>query len=308
MTGDWAGPSDGELVRAARAGDLRALGPVLEGHRAGMRAVAVALLGYGPAAEDAVQDAMVTALSAVDSLREADAVGAWLRAIVRNNCRMQLRGRHPWIQLEADLVGTATLEDLLDRHATRDWVWSAIGRLTEPLQVVLLLRHFGPRHTYADIATICGIPIGTVRSRLSEARRLLIDALRTEATAAYADSGALVEERREGLVALLHGAELARPLSRPIAELTLPDMVMAGWWGQVPHARWLFDHILRSDAEAGVREHVAEVLASTAVTVMECDLVSPPWDPTHCPPSVLWVIQMHDERIRSIRLHHPVPA
>ncbi len=304
-----AGPTDGELVRAARAGDVCALGLVLERHRAGMRAVAVGMLGYGPAAEDAVQDAMVTALSSsLDSLRDVNAVGAWLRAIVRNNCRMQLRAQRPSVPLEADTIVTESLDSLLDRHLTNDWVWSAIGRLSEPLQLVLVLRHFGPRHSYADIASICGIPIGTVRSRLSEARRLLVEALRTQATAVQLDSETLAKERQEGLQALLRDAELAHPLSRSISELTHPDLVMAGWWGQIPHARWLFDYILRSDAEAGVREHVAEVVASTGVTVMECDLLSPPWDPAHCPPSVLWVVQMRDERVHSIRLHHPAPA
>ena len=303
------GPTDGELVRLARAGDMRALGLVLQRHRAGMRAVAIGMLGYGPAAEDAVQDAMVAALSSsLGSLRDVNAVGAWLRAIVRNNCRMQLRTRRPSVPLEADTIVTESLDSLLDRQLTNDWVWSAISRLSEPLQLVLVLRHFGARHSYADIAAICGIPIGTVRSRLSEARRLLVDALQAESAAVQLDSGALVRERREGLQALLRDAELAHPLSRSISELTYPDLVVAGWWGQVPHARWLFDYILRSDAEAGVHEHVAEVVASTGVTVMECDLLSPPWDPTHCPPSVLWVIQMRDERVHSIRLHHPVAA
>jgi RNA polymerase sigma-70 factor (ECF subfamily) len=54
------------------------------------------------------------------------------------------------------------------------------------------------------------------------------------------------------------------------------------------------------DAEAGVRERVVDVSASTRFTVMDCELVSPPWDPTHCPPAVLWVVRMQAERIAGV--------
>ena len=67
-------------------------------------------------------------------------------------------------------------------------------------------------------------------------------------------------------------------------------------------------HILRSDTEVGVRERVVDVVASRRFTVMENELISPPWDPTHCPPSVLWLVSMREGRIERIRMHHPVPA
>lgn len=54
--------TDAELVGLARSGDASCLGLLFERHMADMRAVAVALLGYGPDADDAVQDATVAAL------------------------------------------------------------------------------------------------------------------------------------------------------------------------------------------------------------------------------------------------------
>jgi RNA polymerase sigma-70 factor (ECF subfamily) len=110
------------------------------------------------------------------------------------------------------------------------------------------------------------------------------------------------------LRSLLEAAASGVGLAGAVAGLTRPDVVLAGWWGSVPVARGLLAHILRSDAEDGVRVRVVEVLASARYTVMECELVSPPWHPTHCPPSVLWVVGMRDERIDRIRLYHPLPA
>lgn len=84
-------PTDEELTRRAQAGETAALGLLLARHQAPMRAVALSLLGYGPDAEDAVQDAALTALRRIGDVRDPSAVGAWLRAIVRNASRTRLR-------------------------------------------------------------------------------------------------------------------------------------------------------------------------------------------------------------------------
>ncbi|WP_324611785.1 RNA polymerase sigma factor [Streptomyces sp. WM6368] len=56
-----------------------------------MRAVALSLLGHGPDVDDVVQDAALTSPNRIGDVRDPAAVGAWLRAIVRNGCRMRLR-------------------------------------------------------------------------------------------------------------------------------------------------------------------------------------------------------------------------
>jgi RNA polymerase sigma-70 factor (ECF subfamily) len=278
-----------------------------------MRAVAVGLLGYGPGAEDAVQDGMLTALHRLDDLREPAAVGPWLRAVVRNVCRMQLRAGRPTAPLDEVAerwvaAGAAAVEESLDRHALRDWVCHAVGQLSEPLQLVVLLRHFGRRHSYAEIAEVCGIPIGTVRSRLNEARRRLAGALVAQAEAAHPDVGVLERRRCAVLRHMLAASGDRGDLTAVVEDLAAPSMTMAGWWGTASDGRDLLVHILSSDSEAGVRERVVDVAASTDWTVVECELISPPWDPTHCPPGVLWLIHVSDDRIDGIRLHHPVPA
>lgn len=83
--------ADAELIGAARNGDAAALGALIERHRPGMRAVALAMLGWGPDADDAVQDAILIALSRLGDLRDPAAAGPWLRTITRNAARMRLR-------------------------------------------------------------------------------------------------------------------------------------------------------------------------------------------------------------------------
>jgi len=149
-------PGDAELVAAARSGDAASFGALLERHRAGMRAVALSLLGWGPDAEDVVQDAMLVALQRLGGLRDPAAVGPWLKAITRNAARMRLRSANdetPLGEQAQDVVSRApTPQEILDDHALRDWVWSALETLSEPLQVAVLLRYFTQVGSYGQIA------------------------------------------------------------------------------------------------------------------------------------------------------------
>jgi RNA polymerase sigma-70 factor (ECF subfamily) len=78
---------DADLVRAARSGDIAALGALLERYRAQMMAVAVSLLGNHPDTEDVVQDACIQALRRIGDVRDPAGVRGWLIAIVANGCR-----------------------------------------------------------------------------------------------------------------------------------------------------------------------------------------------------------------------------
>ncbi|MET7863559.1 RNA polymerase sigma factor [Micromonospora taraxaci] len=301
---------DAELVALAQAGDAAALGVLLAGHEAEMRAVAVSILGYGPDAEDAVQDAMVVALRRIGEVRDPAAVGAWLRAIVRNNSRMALRGPRAvpvaepeWFARPAD---TPTPEEALDRGAMRDWVWHAIGQLSEPDRLVTLLRYFSDASSYEQIAAVCGIPVGTVRSRLSHARRALSDGLRTAASAAHADVTAASESRwREGrdMIATAMAGDFDRVVRDswwPDAEMVVPGGLRAG--------RDLAVEGMNCDLAAGVRQRLRNVVSSGDVLLWETDLISPPDDPEHCPPSALWLQVLREGRVRQLTLFHPVPA
>ncbi|MFI7128682.1 RNA polymerase sigma factor [Nonomuraea sp. NPDC050153] len=77
-----AAADDVMLTRAAQAGDVAALGLPLERHRAGMRAVALSILGPGPDVDVVMQDAMLIALRRIGDVRDPRAVGPWLRMIV----------------------------------------------------------------------------------------------------------------------------------------------------------------------------------------------------------------------------------
>ncbi|WP_329538387.1 sigma-70 family RNA polymerase sigma factor (plasmid) [Streptomyces sp. NBC_01450] len=302
-------PSDGELVRAAQAGEAGCLGLLLDRHRAGMHAVALGLLGDVPDAEDAVQEAAIVALRRLGDVRDPDAVGSWLRMIVRNMCRARLR-RMSAVPM-ATPSGTVAMNrtggpsdpaEVLDRHALRDWVWTALEELTPGLRLVTMLRYFTDVSAYEDIATLCSIPVGTVRSRLSQARTKLTAALSSSADRAHGDVGALGMRHRGLAEDVLRSAHRGEFLPA-VAERWLPHAEVTWPTGRRTDLSYLGGAFER-DLSDGVRQQLVDVVASREVVIWQSALLSPPQDPLHCPPGIVWVHFLKGGRVSGLRLFH----
>lgn len=136
-------------------------------------------------AQDTVQEALMRAMRYIDGLR-GDGARAWLLQIVRNTCWSWLKQNRP-----ADCVALDDLDDaspqlaapsadeppaIAMRNADRARINAAISALPAPYREVLVLRELEDL-SYAEIAHIAEIPIGTVMSRLSRARGLMRTAL-----------------------------------------------------------------------------------------------------------------------------------
>jgi RNA polymerase sigma factor (sigma-70 family) len=163
-------PSDADVVHAARGGDGSALSTLLDRHRTGLYSHALHFLSRREDAADAVQETFVLALARLDQLRDADAAGAWLRAILRSVCLMQVRRPRREIATADIEVFAERAEETIGGSPLQDWVFAALEGLPEPLRLATLLRYFGRGHSYAQIALLCDVPVGTVRSRLHQAK------------------------------------------------------------------------------------------------------------------------------------------
>jgi RNA polymerase sigma-70 factor (ECF subfamily) len=134
-------------------------------------------------AEDVVQQACLRACRAFGDFRGSD-VRAWLLTIVRNACYSELRRRRGRVA-GADALGerdiaapeqTSDPQAILLQRIDREALAGAIDELPEPFREVFVLREM-EQLSYAQIAEMTGIPVGTVMSRLARARRRLAQAL-----------------------------------------------------------------------------------------------------------------------------------
>jgi RNA polymerase sigma-70 factor (ECF subfamily) len=298
--------TDGELVAAAKAGNGAALGLLLERHRPRLLATALRILGYRPDAEDAVQETCLAAMRYLGSVRDPDAAGAWLNAVLRRACLQHQRHRRNGEVLTDSVPDRLDErpgpEERIERLELRDWIWGALERLPEPLRVSAMLRYFGSYDSYDEVAAILGVPIGTVRSRLSEVKIKLAEALL--ASAGLIDDEVRVRARARAQFWTDAFRDVFRrgESSRFVSHFTR-DLLIGWSGGKLLRGREHLAAEIDGDLAVGVRIHLERVLTNDGIAVVEGRFVNPPQAPDHCPPGVALVFYGSDDRTSAMRLH-----
>ena len=178
---------DHALIEQAQKGDRAAFDALVRRKVDAVYGTALAILGHEADAQDAVQEAFVSAWRSLGALRDPDRFDAWFGRILVNACRMSLR-RRKVRQIEvtdasmlegrgqAPAAGSPAFDDVTASAESFD---RAFNRLSGDERAILVLRHRDDLPV-AEIAARLGIPDGTVKSRLYAARRSLQRALARE--------------------------------------------------------------------------------------------------------------------------------
>ena len=164
--------------------DLSAFEALFQSHGPRMKSLALNILGNRADAEDAVQEAFLKVYRSRGDFRGEASPSTWLYRILVNTCydMGRKRRRHPeGPELEETDVSRAPAID----HPLRLTLQKALGRLpSRQRDVFLLFEVEGFKH--AEIGTILGIPEGTSKSVLFDAKRALQGFIRDERRATRA--------------------------------------------------------------------------------------------------------------------------
>ena len=145
---------------------------LIERHYAAVYRFAYRLTGSVADAEDLTQQAFLTAQQKLEQLRDPERSGGWLYAIVRNTYLKQCRATRG--------IDSASLEDVpepvaagpLNTEIDAEVLQSALNEMPEAFRTPLILFYFD-EFSYKEIAEQLDVPIGTIMSRLSRAKRVL---------------------------------------------------------------------------------------------------------------------------------------
>jgi len=179
-SGERRGPTDASLVRRAQDGDVAAFDLLARRHGDRAYRVALRLLNNTHDAEDATQEALVSAWRALHRFRADSAFSTWL---YRDRDQHRAEPRHPAAPIDgaagagpASRRGAASggCGEQAGRHAA---LYRAIAALPAELRVPLVWHQFEGLG-YEQIAGMLDVSVSTVKGRTFRARRLLAELLR----------------------------------------------------------------------------------------------------------------------------------
>jgi len=177
---------DLELVRRAQAGDVAAFGDLVERNRRAVFRAALAAVGSADDADDVAQEAFVTAFQKLAGFRGESTFKTWLLSITWRKAIDRRTSVTRWMQrlvtphasdadwdpMESVPSGGQSQEEGLLTADLRRRLKPLIASLPKKLRDALLLAGSGD-HSYDEIGKMLGIPTGTVKWRVSEARKVL---------------------------------------------------------------------------------------------------------------------------------------
>ena len=165
-----------DLISRSQAGEEGAFTDLFEKHKNLVYKTAYLMLGSTHEAEDVLQEVFLRVHRSLDTFQPSrGSFTTWLHRVTVNWCISRKRRRRP-SQVPLDTVPASTLVagglSLESSLVQQDEVWRAVRRLTEKQRGVVVLRYYWEL-SYAEIAQVLDVPLGTVQSRLNLALRTM---------------------------------------------------------------------------------------------------------------------------------------
>jgi RNA polymerase sigma-70 factor (ECF subfamily) len=173
-----ADPDEKKLLAKAKNGDAEAFGKLVQRYQRRVYTVIYRFVRNHTDADDLAQDAFIRAFKAIDRFDLRYPFSPWMYKIAINLTLNHLKKRKLKM-VDIDLErrpSHGNPESVMHQDQTRRKVHQAIAKLPPKLRQVLVLRVYED-WPYAQIAEVLEIPIGTVMSRLSRARKALKEGL-----------------------------------------------------------------------------------------------------------------------------------
>jgi RNA polymerase sigma-70 factor (ECF subfamily) len=176
--------NDGRLIARCQAGDKQAFGALVEKYKKRAYYTALGLAGSHEDALDLSQEAFVWAYRSISKFdRSLGGFFTWYYKILRNLCFNFLRDRARHARAFSEVDGPAQrlneipdenydLTVIAERDELKEMLWKAILSLKEQDREIIILKDFQDI-SYKEIAEVLDCPIGTVMSRLFNARKQL---------------------------------------------------------------------------------------------------------------------------------------
>jgi RNA polymerase sigma-70 factor, ECF subfamily len=178
---------DEEMAAEVQNGNTQAAHLLMSRHRDGVYGMALRMLRNSEDAAEVTQEALVKALTRIDTYDTKRPFAPWLYRIARNLCIDRYRRRRPTSELNEEITAAPAVsaggtrfgrraDEVAHQNEMNAALADAIETLGDKYREIIVLYHYD-HLTYREIAEQLGLPDGTVMNRLFRARRKLQAAL-----------------------------------------------------------------------------------------------------------------------------------
>ncbi|MBZ4687245.1 MAG: polymerase sigma-70 factor, subfamily [Clostridia bacterium] len=178
-----------KLLAKVKKGDLESFNILVEKYQKHVYNIAYRFMGSREDASDAAQEAFLKAYRSISKFRNDASFKTWLYHITANVCRDELRKRKNTSVISLDVPimgddgqeidrqlksGNPSPEEQFEVKENQSFVQEVINSLPEDYRIILILRELQGL-SYEEITEALNCSMGTVKSRLSRARKLFKD-------------------------------------------------------------------------------------------------------------------------------------
>ncbi|MBQ3532358.1 MAG: RNA polymerase sigma factor [Oscillospiraceae bacterium] len=189
-------------IARAKKGDAEAFSALVETYETSVYRLALRMCGNAHDAEEVTQEAFLAAWKGLPAFRGESKFSSWLYQLTSNAAidflrrEKRHRGATP-IEEEVDLAAPGTPQQAAEEAELREALQQALDALTPEHRQIFLLRQM-QQMSYEEIGRLLGLESGTVKSRLSRAKKQLRQIL-TQKGNLFAPSSVLEEGEEENV-------------------------------------------------------------------------------------------------------------
>ncbi len=296
-----------EWVKAARFGEEPAWNVLYQQYYPGLYAIALRICGSIPESKDLVQDSFVTAWLKLSQLKDPGTFGGWIKMILVRNCYQWLyRNRQTKnidsVSIEIEHRLEQEIENKLDNLSAQSRLYTVLTQLPEALRSVLLLRYFSTYQSYNEIAGILSIPVGTVRSRLNEAKSKLVEKWHQPLHSGIhilRESEEWNHFYHETYSGIHHHDDCKNRFMNHLEKKV--QLIFPG--GRSDIGRWVFEGMITDDRKAGSWLAPVNVLSCGNISIIEAKHYNSPEHPHHCPARSVAVLYRKKREVNKMNIH-----
>ena len=297
-------------VEEARLGNRSCFNNLITFYHSEMLAYALKICRYSNIAEDALQDAYINAFTHITELKATESFQPWLRTIVKRSCWQYLNSRSEKasLPLSAKLIDTKisdhALENKIEKNNLNEFVWERITHLSETLRVVVLLRYFTGYNNYENISTIIGVPVGTVRSRLNEAKKQLKKIWNYDLSGLPENLKSEAKYWNEFYEYSFSNIQTDNNVRKTFGNHLLPDLTIRFTSGKTAQGRELFEKEINDDITYGTSYGIGTVFNLKDIGIIQGENINSKEYPDRCPPTSTLIFHRKIDKTFFLQFHN----